>query len=108
VLKAWFKDMPLQPLAQPVQPNRHGTALEPYREGIDGPALTVHGELNKLAHNLSQGRDMSGVHWRADDLEGNRQGEAVAIRILREARDTYPEAFGGFTFTKFDGTPITV
>jgi hypothetical protein len=51
---------------------------------------------------------MSGVHWRADDLEGNRQGEEVAMRILREARVTYPEAFGGFTFTKFDGTPITV
>jgi hypothetical protein len=108
VLKAWFQDMPLRPFAQPVKPNRHGTALEPYRDGIDGPALTVHGELNKLAHNLSWGRDMSGVHWRADDLEGNRQGEEVAMRILREARVTYPEAFGGFTFTKFDGTPITV
>jgi hypothetical protein len=108
ILKAWFEDVPLRPLVQPVKPNREGTALEPYIEGVDGPALTIHGELNKLAHNLSLGRDMSGVHWRADDIEGDRNGEEVAIRILREARATYPEPFKGFTFTKFDGSQITV
>ena len=87
-----------------MQPRRDGTAVVPYRVGIDGPPLTIQGELNKLAHNLSLGRDMSGVHWRADDIEGNRQGEEVAIRILREARATYPESFAGFALTKFDGT----
>lgn len=59
--------------------------------GVDGPPLTLGGELNKLAHNLSIGRDMSGVPWRADDVEGNRQGEEVAIRLLREEKKGMPE-----------------
>jgi hypothetical protein len=51
---------------------------------------------------------MSGVHWRADDVQGNRQGEEVAIRILRESRATLPEPFGGFIFTRFDGITTTL
>jgi hypothetical protein len=92
------------------QPNRDGTApLLPYQAGVDGPALTVGGELNKLAHNLSEGRNMSGVHWRvSDNMTGLFQGEEVAIRVLREARATYPEEFASFTFTKFDGSTITI
>ena len=35
-------------------------------------------------------------------------GEAIAISILRDQRATYSEPFGGFTFTKFDGTTVTV
>lgn len=104
LLKAWFdEDAEWQ---DPVQPNADGTALEPYT----GPPLTVGGELNKLAHNLSIGRDMSGVHWRADDVEGNLQGEEVAIAILREEKATYPERdlFEGFSLTRFDGTKVTV
>jgi hypothetical protein len=106
VLKAWFKED--FPIPDPVKPRADGSDVDPYVVGVDGPALTVGGELNKLAHNLSLGRDMSGVHWRFDDMQGNRQGEDVAIRILREARPTLPEPFGGFIFTKFDGTTITV
>lgn len=101
LLKAWFNED--FPIPNPVQPNADGTALEPYN-GV----LTVGGELNKLAHNLSMGRDMSGVHWRADDIQGNRLGEEVALRILREARATYPEPFNGFTIIKFDGTPVII
>ena len=81
-----------------------GLALEPY----DGPPLTLGGELNKLAMNLTHGRDASGVHWRTDGLEGLRQGEELAIRILREARAGYPEPPSGWTLTKFDGTPVAI
>ncbi|HZB29356.1 MAG TPA: vanadium-dependent haloperoxidase [Streptosporangiaceae bacterium] len=102
ILKAWFDEDAVIP--NPVQPNADGTALEPY----EGAPLTVGGELNKLCHNLSMGRDMSGVHWRADDVEGNRQGEELAVRILREARATYPEPFAGFTLTTFDNKRITI
>lgn len=52
---------------------------------------------------------MSGVHWRvADDINGNFQGEEVAIRLLREAKPTYPEKnkFPGFSLTKFNGETI--
>jgi len=108
ILKAWFKeDFPV-PNPVKLKPGSNGTEVEDYQVGVDGPQLTVVGELNKLAQNLSLGRDMSGVHWRADDIQGNRQGEEVAIRILREARATLPEPFGGFIFSRFDGATVTV
>jgi hypothetical protein len=106
LLKAWFDEDALFP--NPVKPSRDGLTVKPYVVGTDGPALTVGGELNKLAHNLSFGRDMSGVHWRADDVQGNQHGEEVTIRILREARPTYPEPFTAFTLRRFNGTRIAV
>lgn len=103
ILKAWFREDTV--INNPVQPNRDGTALVPYT----GPTLTVGGELNKLAHNMSAGRDMSGVHWRvADNFTGLTQGEAVAIRLLREAKATYPEPNASFSLMKFDGETITI
>jgi hypothetical protein len=92
------------PFPDPVQPTPDGLALVPY----DGPALTLGGELNKLAHNLTWGRSMGGVHRRADNVAGVRQGEEVAVRILEEEMAIYPEQFGGFTLTKFDGETITL
>lgn len=113
VLKFWFTNaqIPQGPLNNtiPKKPNRDGTALENYVYGVDGPPLTIHGELNKLCHNLSAGRDMSGVHYRvSDNYSGNQQGEEVAIRLLKEAKATYPEPAFPVTFLKFDGTPETI
>ncbi len=109
MLKAWFREDTVLSDAVTRQPNRDGTALVPYVAGVDGPPLTVGGELNKLCHNLSEGRNMSGVHWRvADNLTGNLQGEEIAIRILKEAKATYPEPNASFSLTKFDGTTITI
>jgi hypothetical protein len=68
----------------------------------------VGGELNKLAANIATARNFAGIHWRTDYTESLRLGEAVAISILRDQRATYNESFGGFTFTRFDGTTITV
>lgn len=111
-LKAWFReDLPFpnpKKVVPSPDPAQQGLMLEDYVPGVDGPELTLGGELNKLCHNLSFGRDMSGVHWRADNTSGNFQGEEVAIRILREEKAMYPEPFDGFTLTKFDGTTITV
>lgn len=73
-----------------------------------GPALTVGGELNKLANNVAIGRNIAGVHWRSDATESLTLGESVAISILRDQRLCYNETFGGYTFTKFDGTVVTV
>ncbi len=106
MLKAWFNES--APFPNPKKPSDDGLTLSDYVAGVDGPVLTVGGELNKLCHNLSWGRDMSGVHWRVDDVEGNAQGEEVAIRMLREERAIYPEPFDGFTLTKYDGTTITI
>ncbi|MGQ0793558.1 MAG: vanadium-dependent haloperoxidase [Deltaproteobacteria bacterium] len=102
ILKAWFDEAAFVP--NPVVPTADGTGLVPYV----GDPLTVRGELNKIASNVSQGRNIAGVHWRTDATEANLLGEAVAISILRDQRATYREPFGGFTFTKFDGTTITI
>jgi hypothetical protein len=70
-------------------------------------ALTVGGELNKLASNVAIGRNIAGVHWRSDATESLKLGEEVAIRFLREERDCFNERFKGFSLTRFDGTAIT-
>jgi hypothetical protein len=108
LLKAWFKEDFQLPDFLCVKPNSDSTALEPYKVGVDGPPLTIGGELNKLAHNITWGRNMSGVHYWHDGFEANRMGEELAIRLLAEEANTYPEPFEGFSLTKFDGTQTTV
>lgn len=85
----------------------HDRRQQAYQLRVDA-ALTVGGELNKLAANIALGRDVAGVHWRSDSIEGLKLGEAVAVGILRDLRATCPERFAGFSFTKFDGAPVTV
>jgi hypothetical protein len=48
------------------------------------------------------------VHWRSDYSESIQLGEAVALGVLTDQRQTYQEQFNGFTLTKFDGTKVTV
>jgi hypothetical protein len=81
-----------------------GKELLPWK----GADLTVGNELDKLASNIAMGRDFAGIHWRTDGWEGMKLGEAVAVNILRDIAASYAEDFGGFSFTRFDGTPITV
>lgn len=102
VLKAFFHESFVIP--NPVVVSPDGLALAPYR----GADLTIGGELNKLASNLALGRDIAGVHWRSDGIEGLKLGEAVAIGLLTDLRTTYSEDFGGFSLTKFDGTTLIV
>lgn len=96
---------PLVPL-QPVSiASADGLTLTPTGEAN----LTVLGELNKLAANVSEGRNMSGIHWRvSDNMLGMSLGEDVAIYLLNEMAAFFPEQFKGFTLTKFDGTTILV
>ena len=84
-----------------------GTSLVPYT-GVDAGRLTVGGELNKLAANVAIGRNFAGIHYRSDYTQSLKLGEAVAISALRDRKLTYNESFEGFTFTRFDGTSITV
>src|SRR5205823_1929665 len=105
ILKAFFNESFVIP--EPVVPGPDGHTLWPYTcPGAD--RLTVGGELNELAANVALGRNFAGIHWRADYMESLKLGEAVAISILRDQRASYNEQFGGFNFTKFDGTTITV
>jgi hypothetical protein len=91
----------------PVVPNPDGLSLSSYT-GPDAGQITLTGELNKLASNIAQARNIAGLHWRSDATQAMLLGEAVAISILRDQRHTYNETFTGFTFTKFDGTTITI
>lgn len=102
ILKAFFDGEHI--LSDPVIPDNTGDNLIPYV----GVPLTVHNELNKLASNIAFGRNYAGVHWRSDAEEAMLLGESVAIEILRDQRKLYNETFGGFTFTKFDGSVITI
>jgi hypothetical protein len=102
ILKAFFDESFVIP--DPVEATADGLALVEY----PGPALTVGGELNKLASNVAIGRNIAGVHWRSDAKESLRLGEEIAIRYLKEERDCLNEQFDGFSLSKFDGTTITV
>ena len=105
ILKAVFDESYVIP--NPVVPSVDGLSLVPYT-GPDAAHLTVGTELNKLAFNIALGRNFAGVHWRSDYEESLKLGESVAISVLRDQKLTYREPFDGFTFTKFDGTKVTV
>lgn len=100
MLKAFFDET--APVHNPVVTGADGSLI-PYT----GAPLAVGGELNKLAGNVAMGRGFGGVHWRSDNLAGLQLGEAVAIGILADEAETYPERFTGFSLTTFDGTTIT-
>jgi hypothetical protein len=102
MLKWLFDETQL--IKNPVVPSADGSTLVPYT----GAPLTVGGELNKVVSNVSQGRNIAGVHWRSDAFYANLLGEETALTILRDIRNTVAEPFEGSTFTRFDGTKITV
>lgn len=103
ILKAFFDESRVIP--NPVQPDpADPTKLVPY----NGPPLTVGGELNKLAVNFGFGRNWAGIHWRSDASASMAIGEEVGIGMLRDERVTLREPFDGFSFTRFDGSRVTV
>jgi hypothetical protein len=102
MLKALFNESFVIP--SPVVASDDGLSLLPYT----GAPLTVGAELNKLAANISLGRDAAGVHYRSDGIEGIKLGEAIALSILRDTATLYHEQFPGFTLTRFDGTQVTI
>jgi hypothetical protein len=94
-------------IPNPQVPTNDGLALIPYT-GPDAAQITVGGELNKLARNVSFGHGvLAGIHWRADTDWSMTLGEAMAISILRDKAKTYNEKFT-ITFTKLDGNKVTI
>jgi hypothetical protein len=104
-LKAFFDESFV--IRNPVVASDDGQSLMPYT-GEDLDQITVGGELNKVAYNVALGRDIEGVHWRSDGFYGLQLGEAVAISVMRDQHHNFNEHFSGLTFTKFDGSTITV
>jgi hypothetical protein len=104
ILKAFFNEE--TPIENPLVADAAGTSLVPYG-GPDAGAMTVGGELNKLASNIAIGRNAAGVHWRTDYDQSLILGEEIAIRILQEQSILFNEG-GGFMLTRFDGTCIKI
>lgn len=101
ILKALFDENALVPNC--VTPTRDGTQLIPC-----DLAVTVGNELNKLAHNISMGRNFAGIHYRSDAEAGLRLGEQVAISVLQDLILTLPEEINEFRFTSLDGTETLI
>jgi hypothetical protein len=108
MLKALFDDTQVVHNPMVPNPNDGGQTLVAYKAPTGELPLTVGGELNKVVSNVSQGRNMAGVHWRSDATASNALGEAATISMLQDMKRTFSEPFAGFTFTKFDGTTVTV
>jgi hypothetical protein len=105
VLKFFFDGNFVIP--NPVVPTDDGQTLVPYT-GSDAGQITVNGELNKLANNVSFGHGIhAGIHWRTDTSSSVQLGEAVAISALQDRAQTYAEPFT-INITKIDGTIATI
>ncbi len=98
VLKACLDESHVVP--EPVEASPDGTKLLPY----EGPPLTLGGELDKLASNISLGRNFAGIHWRSDAAAGMLLGEEVGIAVLEELRLTGNEVFAGWSLRRLDGS----
>ncbi|WP_226621975.1 vanadium-dependent haloperoxidase [Alloyangia pacifica] len=64
--------------------------------------LTLEGELNKLAANISIGRNMAGVHYFTDYYDSLRMGEKIALGILEEQALCYTKDLFEMTVRAFD------
>jgi PAP2 superfamily len=103
VLKALFDER--REIRFPIQPSRDGKDWEALDATLPKP--TIGGELNKLAANVAVGRNIAGIHWRSDAVEGLRLGESVALAWLKAERTKSLEGkqgwLQGFEFTDFSG-----
>lgn len=94
----WPKTMPV------LEASRCGSALVDVKpHGV----MTISGELNKLAANISIARNMAGVHYYTDYYESLRMGERVATGILIEQMKQYNEPVE-MDFESFDGDHVHI
>ena len=87
-----------------VAPSADGLSLTPYTD----TALTIGGELNKLAYNVPMARNWAGIHWRSDTDMSHIIGEQVTICFLQDLVNCATEPFAGFSFTGFAGNAISI
>lgn len=78
-----------------------------YDKNGDRTHLTIEGELNKLASNISIARNWAGVHYFTDYYESLLMGEQIAIGILEEQKLMFGENFS-MTIPLFGGDTIRI
>ena len=104
VLKFLFDGNFVIPNPMMVEVGSNGLTLVPYT----GPSLTVNGELNKLAHNISFGHGIhAGIHFRSATDQSLLLGETFALSALQDKAECYNERFT-INIQKFDGTTATI
>jgi hypothetical protein len=105
ILKVFFDGNYVIP--NPMVPSSDGLSLQPYT-GPDAGEITINGELNKLARNVTFGHGVgAGIHWRTDSDTSMRLGEAVALSFLQDKAQTYNEKFT-VNITRLDGSIATI
>ena len=90
------------------EPNADGTKLIGTIGTTNDEFLTLEGELNKLAANISIGRNMAGVHYYSDYYDSVRMGEKIAIGILEEQALGYPNDPFILSVPTFDGYVVRI
>ena len=89
------------------EPSQDGSSLDVYT-GADRDSLTINGELNKLAFNISFGHGIhAGIHFRSSTLNSILLGEQVALSVLQDRAKSYNEPFT-IRITKLDGTTASI
>jgi len=87
--------------------HQNGASLRTVPHAMPNP-LTLEGELNKLAANISIGRNMAGVHYFSDYYDSLRMGEAIAIGMLEEQSLCYPTDPFVMSLRTFDGDMVHI
>ena len=111
ILKIFFQaDLSWEQFATVVEANNDGTQLVNYNGDVSN--MTINSEINKLASNISLGRDWANVHYRSDGDWGNLIGEELAIHYMKDVLNTYNQTYNGempiLTLEKFDGSIIKI
>jgi hypothetical protein len=84
-----------------------GGELDPIAAAGADHGYTVQGELDKLAMNIANARNMAGVHYYTDYYESLRLGERIAVSIIEEHLSLYDEPVS-MSFTSFDGELVRI
>ena len=90
------------------EPEDKGKKLKQRAPGKKECPLTLEGELNKLAANISIGRNMAGVHYFSDYYDSLRMGEEIAIGMLEEQALGYPTDDFVLSVPTFDGEIVRI
>ena len=107
ILKIYFADAAWSTLGLGVVESLDGSQLDAYTEA-DAADITIHGEINKLASNMTVGRDTAGIHYRSDGDQGMILGEKVAVQWFKDTKKTYNVDIGEISFVGFAGNTITI
>lgn len=109
ILKAFFEsEIPLADVFEGVTDFQLvKTDGKSFTSGVPFGDTTVAEELDKLAANISIGRNMAGVHYYSDYYDSLRMGERIAAGILEEQMLDYTEPLQ-LSFKSYDGDDITI